>query len=65
MPSAVPTRWCIVTEWNEFRHPDFDRIKALLKSPVIFDGRNLWEPRDMQGRGFTYYPIGRNALPAA
>ena len=52
---------CIVTEWNEFRHPDFDRIKQMLKSPVIFDGRNLWEPRDMQGRGFTYYPIGRNA----
>lgn len=54
---------CIVTEWNEFRHPDFDRIKSSLKSPVIFDGRNLWEPRDMQGRGFTYYPIGRAALP--
>ncbi|MFN2377794.1 MAG: UDP-glucose/GDP-mannose dehydrogenase family protein [Candidatus Binatia bacterium] len=51
---------CVVTEWNEFRHPDFDRIKDLLKSPVIFDGRNLWEPRDMQGRGFTYYPIGRS-----
>jgi UDPglucose 6-dehydrogenase len=56
---------CIVTEWNEFRHPDFDRIKQLLKSPVIFDGRNLWEPRDMQGRGFTYYPIGRSAVPVA
>jgi len=56
---------CIVTEWNEFRHPDFDRIKQMLKSPVIFDGRNLWEPRDMQGRGFTYYPIGRNAAATA
>ncbi len=54
---------CIVTEWNEFRHPDFDRIKQLLKTPVIFDGRNLWEPRDMAGRGFTYYPIGRSAAP--
>jgi UDPglucose 6-dehydrogenase len=52
---------CIVTEWNEFRHPDFDRIRGMLKAPVIFDGRNLWEPRDMHGRGFTYYPIGRGA----
>lgn len=52
---------CVVTEWNEFRHPDFDRMKSLLKAPVIFDGRNLWEPRDMQGRGFTYYAIGRSA----
>jgi UDPglucose 6-dehydrogenase len=54
----------IVTEWNEFRHPDFDRIKSLLKAPVVFDGRNLWEPKDMAGRGFTYYPIGRT-VPAA
>jgi UDPglucose 6-dehydrogenase len=54
----------IVTEWNEFRHPDFDRIKSSLKAPVVFDGRNLWEPKDMAGRGFTYYPIGRTA-PAA
>ena len=56
---------CIVTEWNEFRHPDFERIRSSLKSPVIFDGRNLWEPRDMQGRGFTYYAIGRNAASLA
>ncbi|HYC56516.1 MAG TPA: UDP-glucose/GDP-mannose dehydrogenase family protein [Candidatus Binatia bacterium] len=55
---------CVVTEWNEFRHPDFDRIKRLLKEPVVFDGRNLWEPRDMKTRGFTYFPIGRaSALP--
>jgi UDPglucose 6-dehydrogenase len=54
----------IVTEWNEFRHPDFDRIKSMLKAPVVFDGRNLWEPKDMAGRGFTYYPIGRTTPPA-
>jgi UDPglucose 6-dehydrogenase len=54
----------IVTEWNEFRHPDFDRIKSMLKAPVVFDGRNLWEPKDMAGRGFTYYPIGRVTPPA-
>jgi UDPglucose 6-dehydrogenase len=52
---------CVVTEWNEFRHPDFDRIKRLLKEPVVFDGRNLWEPKDMKSRGFTYFPIGRPA----
>ena len=56
---------CVVTEWNEFRHPDFDRVKQLLKTPVIFDGRNLWEPRDMQAKGFTYFPIGRPPVKAA
>ncbi|MGH7963988.1 MAG: UDP-glucose dehydrogenase family protein, partial [Candidatus Binatia bacterium] len=45
----------IVTEWNEFRRPDFARMKALLKTPVIFDGRNLYEPSVMRQEGFTYY----------
>jgi UDPglucose 6-dehydrogenase len=49
----------IVTEWNEFRRPDFARMKSLLKTPVIFDGRNLYEPMVMQQEGFTYYSIGR------
>ena len=49
----------IVTEWNEFRRPDFDRIKKLLASPVIFDGRNLFTPEQMRQQGFTYYSIGR------
>jgi len=49
----------IVTEWNEFRRPDFDRIKRLLKEPIIFDGRNLWEPKSMLQQGFSYFPIGR------
>ena len=49
----------ICTEWNEFRSPDFDRIKATLKQPVIFDGRNLYACEQMQRRGFTYYSIGR------
>ena len=52
----------IVTEWSEFRRPDFPRMKSLLKSPVIFDGRNLYEPEVMRGHGFTYYPIGRTAV---
>jgi len=49
----------IVTEWNEFRRPDLDRVKGLLKAPVIFDGRNLFAPGQMQQQGFTYYSIGR------
>lgn len=50
----------IVTEWNEYRNPDFERIAALLKQPVIFDGRNLYEPRRMKYLGFDYFAIGRN-----
>ena len=49
----------IVTEWNEFRRPDFARMKQLLKSPLILDGRNLYEPDVMRQHGFTYLPIGR------
>jgi UDPglucose 6-dehydrogenase len=50
----------ILTEWNEFRRPDFRRIKQLLKTPIIFDGRNIYDPADLQKLGFTYYSIGRN-----
>jgi UDPglucose 6-dehydrogenase len=50
----------ILTEWNEFRRPDFARIKGLLKQPVIFDGRNIYDPGDVRKLGFTYYSIGRN-----
>ncbi|GIW85951.1 MAG: UDP-glucose 6-dehydrogenase [Isosphaeraceae bacterium] len=49
----------IATEWNEFRNPDFEIIKRLLKSPTIFDGRNVYEPQLMASLGFTYYGIGR------
>jgi UDPglucose 6-dehydrogenase len=49
----------IVTEWQEFRHPDFYVMKQLLRGHVIFDGRNLYEPKAVQGQGFTYYAIGR------
>ena len=49
----------IVTEWKEFRSPDFDAIKAALKAPVIFDGRNLYDPRVVRGMGFEYLAIGR------
>ncbi len=49
----------ILTEWNEFRRPGFERLKGVLKSPVIFDGRNLYEPPMMAQRGFVYHSIGR------
>jgi UDPglucose 6-dehydrogenase len=49
----------IVTEWNEFRRPDFARMRKLMVSPVIFDGRNLFTPEQMKQNGFTYYSIGR------
>lgn len=49
----------LVTEWNEFRVPDFPKIKSLLKTPVIFDGRNQYSPSEMKELGFTYYSIGR------
>ena len=51
----------IVTEWNEFRHPDLDKVKALLVEPVIFDGRNLYNPKVMAQRGFMYYSVGRSS----
>lgn len=49
----------VITEWKEFRAPDFDEIKKRLKSPVIFDGRNLYNPRKVIERGFTYYAVGK------
>jgi UDPglucose 6-dehydrogenase len=49
----------IVTEWKEFRSPDFETLKAALKTPVIFDGRNLFDPKLVRGMGIEYFPIGR------
>ena len=49
----------VVTEWQEFRSPDFAALKARLKTPAIFDGRNLYDPAVLRGLGFEYYPIGR------
>jgi UDPglucose 6-dehydrogenase len=52
----------IVTEWNEFRRPDFARMRELMKTPLILDGRNLYEPAVMRQEGFSYYPIGRPSV---
>jgi UDPglucose 6-dehydrogenase len=49
----------IVTEWPEFRNPDFEVLRRLMRQRVIFDGRNLYEPRQMEALGITYYAIGR------
>lgn len=51
----------IVTEWSEFRRPDFARMRKLMLTPVVFDGRNIYTPQQMQQNGFTYYSIGRAA----
>ena len=52
----------IATEWGVFRNPDFDKVKALLKGKVIFDGRNLYEPNRMEDLGFDYFSIGRKDI---
>jgi UDPglucose 6-dehydrogenase len=57
LPGADALFLC--TEWPEFRRPDFDRIKSLLKTPVVFDGRNVWDPALLREMGFTYAGIGR------
>ncbi|MGE3261044.1 MAG: UDP-glucose/GDP-mannose dehydrogenase family protein [Bacteriovoracia bacterium] len=49
----------IVTEWNEFRTPDFERVKSLLKNPIVFDGRNIWKPETAKKHGLTYFGMGR------
>ena len=52
---------CVVTEWQEFRSPDFEAVKSKLRTPAIFDGRNLYDPAAMKRLGIEYFPIGRSA----
>jgi UDPglucose 6-dehydrogenase len=49
----------IVTEWKQFVHPDFEEMKRLMRQPVVFDGRNLYNLSRMRTAGFTYYSVGR------
>jgi UDPglucose 6-dehydrogenase len=49
----------LATEWNEFRQPDFERIKRKMAHPVLFDGRNIWNPARLRELGFTYFGVGR------
>jgi UDPglucose 6-dehydrogenase len=50
----------LITEWNEFREPDYVRMKKLMRQPVVFDGRNIYSPSQMKAQGFTYFSIGRS-----
>jgi UDPglucose 6-dehydrogenase len=52
----------ILTEWQPYRRPDYDKMKDLLRTPIIFDGRNLWDPEKMRAAGFHYVSIGRPAV---
>ena len=54
----------LITEWKEFRSPDFRRIRGLLKQPVIFDGRNQYDAARLRAEGWTYIGVGRGAMPA-
>ncbi len=49
----------LITEWHELRHPDFAKLKQLVRTPVLFDGRNVWDPEEARAAGFTYHGIGR------
>ena len=49
----------IASEWNEFRNLDFKKLKSEMKAPVIFDGRNMYDPKKMKGLGFRYFGVGR------
>jgi UDPglucose 6-dehydrogenase len=51
----------LVTEWHEYRRPSFDRLKSLMRQPVLFDGRNIWSPPELRAAGFTYYGMGRGS----
>jgi len=53
----------LVTEWNEFRQPDWARLKALMRTPVLFDGRNVWDRAKAQEAGFAYHAVGRGGTP--
>ncbi len=52
----------ICTEWKEYQHPDFTLMRKLMKRPLIFDGRNLYEPARLKEAGFAYYSIGRASV---
>ncbi len=55
----------LVTEWNEFKQLDWERIKRYMRQPVVIDGRNLYDPREMRSLGFTYWGVGRGEAPVA
>lgn len=52
----------VITEWREYRRPNFERLRGLMRTPVVVDGRNIWEPAELAAAGFTYYGIGRGRV---
>ena len=50
----------VLTEWNDYRKPDFEKLKTILNNPVVFDGRNIYSPKTLSSFGFTHYTIGRS-----
>ena len=52
----------LVTEWNEFKFLNLERLRAVMRRPIVFDGRNLWEPERMRRLGFEYHSIGRKSV---
>jgi UDPglucose 6-dehydrogenase len=54
----------VITEWTQFRSPDFDDIKKRLKNPVVFDGRNVYDPAAMRSNGMIHYSVGRPPVTA-
>ena len=52
----------VVTEWLQYRRPSWERVKTALEAPIVFDGRNLYDPARMRRHGFEYYPIGREQV---
>src|SRR5204862_5513038 len=52
----------LITEWNEFKFLNLERLRAAMRRPVLFDGRNLWEPERMRRLGFEYHSIGRKSV---
>jgi UDPglucose 6-dehydrogenase len=55
----------LVTEWHLFRRPDFARLRALMRTPMLVDGRNVWSPDELARMGFRYYGVGRPGTHAA
>jgi UDPglucose 6-dehydrogenase len=55
----------LVTEWNEFKFLDLERLRGMMRRPAIFDGRNMWEPERMRRLGFEYHSIGRRPVTAS
>jgi UDPglucose 6-dehydrogenase len=61
-PTATALALLITTEWEQFRSPDFSKMRSLLKEPVIFDGRNMYDLQMMRNEGFRYESIGRKTI---